>query len=419
MTVSIKRRLTALLTAAALLLAMLPMAAAAGKGVPTIRTQPADQTVKEGGKCNFTIKQSGATGITWRFFNPMTGESVLASQAAARFKGLKVSGQNSEKLRLSNIPGQLDGWQVYCTLANKNGKIDTEYATLIVTDKKGNRINPEAASAAARQPEPGGSAPAAPAGVSAVGAAVAQTTENGIPVYRITADKGTPAYWVFNGARVDFDQTPQTITLNAPQSAAVWEAVYPGASAQTLGAAPESASAEKAVRSVNADMCHIKGDGAQPGGYFRFFSFAEDYTNIATGQTEQGGQISLCVMARVPAGGRVTGWMIDGTQYRFDTEVNTLFVQKLTESKTFEPLFDLPAEPETSGIFRFYQVQCEGCVFSGGGYRQAASGYVPLGTQILLTPVGAGSGWTVNGSAQGGGPVLSLAVNGTVSVQYK
>lgn len=414
MTVSIKWRLLALLTAAVLAIALIPAGLAAAKGVPTVKTQPTDQTVKEGGKCTFTIKQSGATGITWRFYNPSTGESVLASQAGSKFKGLKVSGQNSEKLRLSNIPGALDGWQVFCTLANKNGKIDTEYATLTVTDKQGNRLHPENSAPAGK---PGTDGPAAAASVTAVGASCVHSSENGIDVYRIKADRGEPAYWVFNGVRIDFDQTPQTIEIDGPQGAAVWEAVYPGAASQTLGAVPENASPERIVQAVNADLCHIKGDGAEPGGYFRFFAFAEDYTNMATGQTEQGGQISVCVMARTPAGGRITGWMIDGVQYRFDTDVNTLFVQKLTASKSFEPLFDIPAEPETNGIFRFYAIQCQGCVFSGGGYRQAASGYVPAGTRIVLTPVAGNGTWTVNGGSQGSGAALAWTVNGAVNAQ--
>lgn len=133
-------KMVALMTAMVLLLGCMP-AALAEPGAPAIRpvivSGPADKTVKEGGKASFEVEQTGASGITWRLYNPDTEETVLASKAAQRFKGLKVSGPNREILTLAKIPAELNGWEVYCTLSNKTGKSVTRYARITITDKDG------------------------------------------------------------------------------------------------------------------------------------------------------------------------------------------------------------------------------------------------------------------------------------------
>ena len=414
MSAQFRRRGAALLIAAALLICLLPVAQAAPKGSPTISVQPTDQTVKEGEKCNFTVKQSGATGITWRFYHPQTGETVLASQANRRFKGLKVSGQNSEKLRLSSIPGEMDGWQVYCTLANSKGKVETEYATLTVTDRQGNPINASAATPPPPPPTQAPETPAQPAGnmPRVIGASAVLDGQ----ACRVTADQANVAYWVINGARYDFDRVPQVITVQGMNENDTLEAVYQGSTAQTLLAAP-AAGEPLWVRAVNADMCHIKEEGANPGGYFTQYNFTDSYVNLANGQTVPGGQISLCVMARLPAGGQVIGWQLNGALLQFDVPVTFFFVHGLAESQTYEPLLNAPASAQQTDMIRFAQVQCAGCTFSGGGYLNAQTGYVPRGTAIVLTTAAGGAQWTVNGAAQPVSGPLYLTADRAMIIQ--
>lgn len=415
MSAQFRRRGAALLIAAALLICLLPGALAAPKGSPIISVQPTDQTVQEGDKCNFTVKQDGATGITWRFYHPETGETVLASQANRRFKGLKVSGQNSEKLRLSNIPGEMDGWQAFCTLANNKGKVETDYATLIVTDKQGNPIN--GSPAALESPTPT-QAPVdtPPQSVGNTPQLIGATAVQDGAICLVTADQANVAYWVINGARYDFDRVPQAITVQGMTENDTLEAVYQGGASQTISSAPAAAGEGLWVRAVNADMCHIKTDGSNPGGYFTQFNFTDSYMNLASGQTEQGGRVSVCVMARLPEGGQVIGWQVGEALLQFDVQVNFFFVHDLAESQTYEPMLSAPAQAQPTDMVRFYPVQCVGCTFTGGGYLNAASGYVPRGTAIILTPTAGGAQWTINGAAQPVSGPLDGTVNGTLNV---
>lgn len=135
-----------MMKAAAMLMALVMLlgcmsAALAEPGAPASRpvivSGPSDRTVKQGGKISFEVQQTGAKGITWRLYNPDTEETVLASKAAKRFKGLKVAGPNRETLTLSRIPAELNGWEVYCTLANSTGKSVTRFARITLTDNNG------------------------------------------------------------------------------------------------------------------------------------------------------------------------------------------------------------------------------------------------------------------------------------------
>ena len=87
------KRIISLLTLLFLLATSLTVAHAASR--PTVVTQPEPQIVIEGGSCTFTAAGKGHTGITWRIQSPDGSEDFPFTDAPAHFKGLKVSGKNS------------------------------------------------------------------------------------------------------------------------------------------------------------------------------------------------------------------------------------------------------------------------------------------------------------------------------------
>lgn len=99
-----------------------------------ITKSPGAETVAEGGSCNFTAHANNYKTVEWYF---QKGNSkVVASDAASVFKGLKISGTNSEKLKLSNIPAEMNGWQVYCVFKTPGESKTSKSCSLKVTTKK-------------------------------------------------------------------------------------------------------------------------------------------------------------------------------------------------------------------------------------------------------------------------------------------
>ena len=101
---------------------------------PTVTKDPTGETVDEGGSCSFVARATGNPEITW-YITDNEGYTVLASRAYKNFDGLKATGCDSEKLKLSNIPASLDGYYVYAVFSNDAGETESEMAFI--------RVNPE------------------------------------------------------------------------------------------------------------------------------------------------------------------------------------------------------------------------------------------------------------------------------------
>lgn len=319
-------------------------------GGPRLFTQPADKTVSIGGKCEFNILQSGASGITWRFYNPATGEIVLASKASSRFKGLKVSGQNSDCLHLANVPLSCSGWQVYCTLANNIAKIETRKVTLTVLDYEGNAADSVNGAATAATPNPQQTYTA-----TAINATlqirdleaekeakkVDQLTFKKSTTFRVSAvvpEGKSLAYWVINGVRYDFDSKVTSFLVSGLTENMVFEVVYNSGESTTLFTADQIQPSESklTLESVHSRMCHVKNSKTGAGGYFTYFDFTNDYQNRATEKKEQGGQITVRVSANLPSGKYARGWIINGATYNFNSDVNYIVLQGVHTSMTFD-----------------------------------------------------------------------------------
>lgn len=99
---------------------------------PVITKNPTGETVEVGGTAQFVARADGATSFVWRIVSADTTNTVTASEAAWYFKGLQVSGQDTERLTLSNIPKSMDGWAIECKFTNAAGSSFTTGAILTV-----------------------------------------------------------------------------------------------------------------------------------------------------------------------------------------------------------------------------------------------------------------------------------------------
>lgn len=99
-----------------------------------ITKHPGGEIVEEGGACNFTVKANHADKYAWYFVKGKS--SVSAKDASTFFPGLKVSGGTEKKLKLSNIPIELDGWGVLCEFSNKAQTVRSDAASITVYEKE-------------------------------------------------------------------------------------------------------------------------------------------------------------------------------------------------------------------------------------------------------------------------------------------
>ena len=103
------------------------------KATPVVTKHPVDETVDEGGSAAFIAKGNYILSYEWKL-QTADGKVYTCSNAAKTFSGLKVSGANSEKVTLSNIPADLDGAKIFCEFtAGKT--VATNKATLTVIPK--------------------------------------------------------------------------------------------------------------------------------------------------------------------------------------------------------------------------------------------------------------------------------------------
>lgn len=95
---------------------------------------PGAETVEEGGWCSFVVSGMYVGSYEWVLESP-EGETVPASRLADRFSKLRLEGDGTSKLKLYNIPYEMNGWKVYCTewSVDKLSFTNTNSATLTVT----------------------------------------------------------------------------------------------------------------------------------------------------------------------------------------------------------------------------------------------------------------------------------------------
>lgn len=399
--------------------------------LPVITKQPNDVTVKKGKNATFKAAAEGDTGITWRLVSPDGDEEFLVKDVGKYFKGVTVSGKNSDALTLKKIPESMHGWSVYCTYANKAGRVVTRNAYIWIS---GMEQTVNTASGSGRNglnvetwddddddgydDEPGtytytGSLALT---LSVSGATLTANgykgnkvdfTDAGKISFKVSASN-TPAYWVINGARYDFDIVPKTITVKDLTYPMTIEAVAKGKSSSTL-LSDKQLQAKRTgeqllATSKNADLCFITASGLGKGGWFREFDFTDDFINLATEKKEKGGRITLRCRAYIAEGKKISYWKFNEAKMYFSSNVEEFVVTNLNETMEYHPVTAAgpTATPKTvtAAPVKMWTVNCSGCTFSGGGYSNARHGTVPDGTSITITSdYGAGgvAEWLING----------------------
>ena len=99
----------------------------------TVTKSPTGETVMAGGRTDFVARADNCTDITWHFISPddsmnLTGiEAVMYLNGKASFYEL-----NTERLTLTDISAEMDGWKFQAEFAGNGGPVFSECAVLNV-----------------------------------------------------------------------------------------------------------------------------------------------------------------------------------------------------------------------------------------------------------------------------------------------
>lgn len=100
---------------------------------PVITKNPTGETVEAGGTAQFVARADNADSFVWRIVSADTTNTIPAKDASYYFSGLEVSGADTERLTLSNIPKSLNGWAIECKFTNAAGSSYTTGAIVRVS----------------------------------------------------------------------------------------------------------------------------------------------------------------------------------------------------------------------------------------------------------------------------------------------
>lgn len=100
-----------------------------------ITKHPTGEYVEEGSGAVFISRADNADDFVWRLVSPDTTVTVEAEDGPSYFAGLAVSGENTERLVLSNIPLAMDGWKAECKFFGQGGPVYSNGAVIHVSRK--------------------------------------------------------------------------------------------------------------------------------------------------------------------------------------------------------------------------------------------------------------------------------------------
>lgn len=101
--------------------------------IPVVTKHPTDETVEEGGESVFVAKAKYTQIYTWQLISP-SGIIFDCDTVHLTFPELKVSGEKTERITLSNIPLELNGYQIRCMFTAGDAVVSNP-AKLTVTAK--------------------------------------------------------------------------------------------------------------------------------------------------------------------------------------------------------------------------------------------------------------------------------------------
>jgi len=91
---------------------------------------PTSELVIQGGSAQFVAYAENSTSVIWFMASPDGGTVLTAAEAPRLFPGLQVSGSNTTRLTLSNIPLSMSGWKVQARFEGYGGPVHTNMATV-------------------------------------------------------------------------------------------------------------------------------------------------------------------------------------------------------------------------------------------------------------------------------------------------
>lgn len=168
--------------------------------VPVITKHPTGENVKAGTGTSFIARANGTSSYTWRV-RGNDGTDMSVAEAANKYTGVKLSGDGTEKLVVTDIPTSITGSSFYCIFSNSAGSVVSNAATLTVV---GTSPTPT--------PAPATPVLVTPTPVPATPAPAATPVQTPVP-QATAAPEPTPAAWQFdndahwhdtqNGAKTD------------------------------------------------------------------------------------------------------------------------------------------------------------------------------------------------------------------------
>lgn len=81
---------------------------------PTSIKDPTSASADYGGWVSFAASSMYAESHEWYLESPDGRSTFLVSLSNANFPTLTYTGENTERLNLHNLPGEIDGWKVFC-----------------------------------------------------------------------------------------------------------------------------------------------------------------------------------------------------------------------------------------------------------------------------------------------------------------
>ena len=103
---------------------------------PTSIKDPTSATADYGGWVSFAASSMYAESHEWYLESPDGKTTFLVSQSNTAFPTLTYTGENTERLNLHNLPGEIDGWKVFCRhwSVDQIGYSDSKMAKITVTN---------------------------------------------------------------------------------------------------------------------------------------------------------------------------------------------------------------------------------------------------------------------------------------------
>lgn len=80
---------------------------------PVVTKDPTDETVDQGGRAVFIAKAKYAQSYQWELISPQ-GTTYDCEDAVKTFPGLKITGEETQKITLTEIPAEMDGFRIRC-----------------------------------------------------------------------------------------------------------------------------------------------------------------------------------------------------------------------------------------------------------------------------------------------------------------